>query len=327
MQAQLNIKHPLFRRLVMLIRHVINSCLLVLVCYATPAIESQVTITVRDGVRIIEANGIPNHSTGTFPNANNPHRIQVQRHRFSMPEKPQMQDRIVPFPLGVFGIAINGVPFDPGAAEFWKRDPHSGWQYDALSGGVDLGMDEHHAHVQPNGAYHYHGLPTGLIEKLGGTGTIMRLIGWAADGFPIYASHGHHEADNAKSPVVPLRPSYRLRVGERQNGPDGKYDGRFVEDWEYIEGFGDLDACNGRTGVTPEFPTGTYYYVITSTFPFIPRAWHGVPDRSFLKHMAQRPHEHGRPEQFAPPPDGRRPPPRDGRRTPPPDDLLPPPQP
>ncbi|MBL0185636.1 MAG: YHYH protein [Candidatus Obscuribacter sp.] len=44
---------------------------------------------------------------------------------------------------------------------------------------------------------------------------------------------------------------------------------------------GDLDQCNGRTGVTPEYPQGTYYYVITETYPFIPRCYHGTPDPSF----------------------------------------------
>ena len=51
----------------------------------------------------------------------------------------------------------------------------------------------------------------------------------------------------------------------------------------FVAGAGDLDACNGRTGPTPEFPGGTYHYVLTETFPFIPRLWHGTPDPSFLR--------------------------------------------
>jgi hypothetical protein len=31
-------------------------------------------------------------------------------------------------PAGLFGMALNGVPFDPGTAEFWNRDPSSGWR-------------------------------------------------------------------------------------------------------------------------------------------------------------------------------------------------------
>ena len=80
-----------------------------------------------------------------------------------------------------------------------------------MSGQMDLGLDRNHAHVQPNGAYHYHGLPIGLIERLGATKDTMTLVGWAADGFPIYAVYGYKDADDAKSEVTELKPSYRLK--------------------------------------------------------------------------------------------------------------------
>jgi hypothetical protein len=51
--------------------------------------------------------------------------------------------------------------------------------------------------------------------------------------------------------------------------------GSFRQDYEYVAGLGDLDQCNGRTGVTPEFPNGIYYYAITSTFPFVHRCLRG----------------------------------------------------
>ena len=134
-------------------------------------------------------------------------------------------------------------------------------------GKMNLGIDENHAHVQPTGAYHYHGLPTGLISRLrtekGPAGKDMLLIGYAADGFPIYAESGYTKADDASSPMKKLKPGYRLKKGNRpkgDNGPGGKYDGTFTQDYEFTKGGGDLDECNGRTGVTPEFPDGTYYY-------------------------------------------------------------------
>ena len=46
--------------------------------------------------------------------------------------------------------------------------------------------------------------------------------------------------------------------------------GAFTQDFEYEEGYGDLDECNGRVGVTPEFPEGIYYYVVTDAFPISP---------------------------------------------------------
>ena len=49
--------------------------------------------------------------------------------------------------------------------------------------------------------------------------------------------------------------------------PGGPYDGTFREDWEYVEGLGDLYRCNGRFGVTPRYPDSTYHYYITVDYP------------------------------------------------------------
>ena len=65
--------------------------------------------------------------------------------------------------------------------------------------------------------------------------------------------------------------------------PYGPYDGAYTRDWEYVPGAGDLDDYNGRFGVTPEFPEGTYSYVITEEFPFVPRLFRGEVDESFIQ--------------------------------------------
>jgi hypothetical protein len=120
----------------------------------------------------------------------------------------------------------------------------------------------------------------------------MLLIGYAADGFPIYGEYGHEKADDAASPVKKLKSSYHLKKGNRpkgNDGPGGKYDGTFVQDYEFVKGSGDLDECNGRKGVTPEFADGTYYYVVTDAYPFIPRFFRDTPDSSFEKNMGPPP--------------------------------------
>jgi len=243
--------------------------------------DNRVEITVSNDYRYIKANGIPDHHHGDFPNRGNPNTISAQSYMFRMPANPQLAKSITPLGMNPFGVAINGVPFDPGAAEWWNHDPSSGWQYEALSGKINLGMDQNHAHVQPNGAYHYHGLPTGLIDRLGGEKRMI-LIGYAADGFPIYEQYGYAIAD-IRSDIKKLGSSYRLKAGKRPNGPGGKYDGTFVQDYEFVTGAGDLDQCNGRTGVSPEYLNGTYYYAVTSEFPFIPRCYRGTPDDSFRR--------------------------------------------
>lgn len=285
------------------------------------AATARVNVRVEGAYRYIFANGIPDHNTGVFPNRGNPNSISEQDYHFRMPLQGQLTGTTSRLFMSPFGVAVNGVPFDPGADEFWRGDRNSGWQYEAMYLGARLGLDGNNAHVQPNGAYHYHGSPTALLQKLGRFDRPI-LLGYAADGFPIYGPFGYAKADRASGALVKLSSSYRLKTGSRpgvgsggsfggraysgssrgdigsrysggsnppfaalpQSGPGGVYDGAFVQDYEYIAGLGQLDDCNGRVGVTPEYPQGTYYYVITDTFPFIPRAFKGTPDLSFQRH-------------------------------------------
>jgi hypothetical protein len=241
---------------------------------------ARISIDTGSGYRYVRADGIPDHQPGQFPNRGNPHSIKQQNYDFRVPVHPAKTGRITQLGHQNFGIALNGVPFDPLTAEYWNRDRSSGWNVEAMSGAMDLGLDQHNAHVQPNGAYHYHALPTGLIEQFPFREK-PALIGYAADGFPIYGPYGYRDPANAGSPVVQLHASYRVKSGNRPSGPGGRYDGTYVQDYEHAPGTGDLDACNGREGVTPEFPGGTYHYVITAEFPFIPRCWVGTPDGTF----------------------------------------------
>jgi hypothetical protein len=252
-----------------------------------PPAASRVSIAIEGDRRVITANGLPDHTTGRFPNADNPNRIKAQSYRFTVPARPVANATVTPLRQQPFGIAVNGVLFDPGTAEFWQDDPASGWHYDAKGDAFSLGLDANNAHVQPNGGYHYHGVPIALLARLTHGQPAMALVGWAADGFPIYAFWGHRAAGDRASALVVLKSSYRLKAGSRpatDGQPGGTYDGTFTEDFEYVPGSGDLDACNGRVGVTPEFPGGTYYYVLTKEYPFIPRAYRGTPDKSFAVH-------------------------------------------
>ncbi len=246
-------------------------------------------------LRVVISNGLPAHATGDFPNAHDPVGIRAQHHKFEMPLRPRVAAATRPLNFWQFGVAVNGVPFDP-SGPFWNGDTSSGWQFEVLcpANAVALGIDVNRAHTQGRGMYHYHGLPTGLFWELRhlAPDRPMHLLGYAADGFPIYGPDGPADATDLRSPTRRLRSSYRLRWGRRDSGPRGQYDGRFVEDFEYVAGLGDLDECNGRLGPTPEFPEGTYHYVLTDEFPFIPRLYRGVPHPSF---------RHGPPPGVSPP--------------------------
>ncbi|TWT38679.1 YHYH protein [Blastopirellula retiformator] len=252
-----------------------------------PRERNRVQIEVVGNDRVITSNGIPEHKVGQFPNRGNPNALVQQHYVFRIPAKPQPAPRITPLGLQNFGLGLNGVPFDPGAAEWYKGDRRGGWQYEPLSGAVPLGIDGNYAHVQPNGAYHYHGLPSGFLKELNvNRNSHSPLIGWAADGFPIYAMYGYQDPQDAGSEIVELDSSYQLKKGRRPNGnqdPGGTYDGTFVADYEFVSGKGDLDECNGRFCVTPEFPEGTYAYFLTQHWPVIPRAYRGTPSDDFRR--------------------------------------------
>ncbi|MEM7466389.1 MAG: YHYH protein [Pseudomonadota bacterium] len=262
--------------------------------------------------RYFHSDGSPDHATGQFPNRNNPNAIRNVKRTYRVAISPTKQASPLMVERAAFGIALNGVIFDPATAEFWGGQRHGEWNFEALHGQLNLGIDQNNAHVQPDGTYHYHGLPNGFIDQYKDYKARPLLLGYAADGYPIYANYGYENALSDTSNVRKLTSSYKIKNGLRPSGPGGRYDGRFTADWEFSEGSGDLDRCNGRTGVTPEYPAGTYYYVITDAFPFIPRCWFGLPDASFQKQAiegnATRRGRPGPPHNAEFLPQGRRPP-------------------
>jgi YHYH protein len=243
--------------------------------------------TCSSTTRALVSNGVPNHEVGTFPGPGNPNPIGAVSTSASYTLNPALQSAYT----GVItsGYALNGVKMEPatagtcgngGGSSCTQAGGTGPWTMEALGQtAFNFGTDENNAHVQPSGAYHYHGMPERLITKLGGGGTKMTLIGWAPDGFPIYARHGHSVATDAGSALKVLRGSYRLKSVPDANRPSvAIYPmGAFTQDYEYAAGSGDLDECNGRSGVTPEFPGGIYHYLITDTFPFMGRCVKGTP--------------------------------------------------
>ena len=260
---------------------------------------SEVKITISGEKRFVLSNGLPTHPTGDFPNSHDPIAIRSQNLNLEMPLGPEPAPIPVPLDMWLFGVGVNGVPFEP-SGPFWNGDGNSGWQFEVLhpANAVALGIDGNFAHTQGRGMYHYHGLPRGLLWDLtvAFPDQAMRLLGFAADGYPIYGPECPGDPTCLNSKPKRLKSSYKLcsglRAGGRTSGPGGRHDGAFVQDFEYIPGHGDLDECNGRTGPTPEYPKGTYYYVLTDEFPFIPRMFHGFPDPSF---------RHGPPPGVSPP--------------------------
>lgn len=137
-----------------------------------------------------------------------------------------------------------------------------------------------------------------VVDRTGRTGYVYSektsnwthspILGWANDGYPIYGPYGYTDPTSATSAIKRLKSGFRLRsITTRTSLPDwalGNHSGvsqtltssqygpavslkfplgRYVEDYEWVDGVGDLDQYNGRFTVTPEFPKGTYAYYAT----------------------------------------------------------------
>ncbi len=204
------------------------------------------------------------------------------------------------------GSPVNGQRGDG----IWNRDAY-------INEGVTF--DPAFAH-QAGANYHYHANTPALRYQLGdhvayqaATKTYAEettvatrhspILGWLADGFPLYGPYGYASPLDATSGVRRMNPGYQKRDGTNgttslaatgrttlpawaaraqnrgatlaanQQGPavNATYPlGHYLEDYDYLGELGktqgvdfDLDLHNGRFCVTPEFPQGTYAYFLT----------------------------------------------------------------
>ena len=131
-------------------------------------------------------------------------------------------------------------------------------------------------HPNQSHEYHTHQSPACLYDDTD-SGHHSPLIGYAFDGYPIYGAYGY-ASPNTIGAVKRMASSYRLRaMSTRDTLPDGTVlapiyqgprldsipPGAYMEDFEYVQGLGDLDVHNGRWCKTPEYPAGTYAYFVT----------------------------------------------------------------
>ena len=175
--------------------------------------------------------------------------------------------------------------------------------------GHQPGNGQYHHHVQPiclraqldDNLEKVSALRIGTVYREKTTGwKHSPILGWMFDGYPIYGPYGYSDPTNPNSAVKRVKPGFRLRtvtqrsslpdwalarhagisqqLSATQTGPDVSETfplGRYIEDFEFVQGLGDLDVHNGRFTVTPEFPNGTYAYFVTinddgsPAFPYV----------------------------------------------------------
>lgn len=241
-------------------------------------------IAVSNGSCTFTSNNIPNHPMGQGGAFATP--VSAQNSSFRVSATPAFAAQNTPISLTWNNaVLLNGVRVDMFAAAcFGVGDGRIGcnndsqpWRYDPMSPRNSFGTDVHNAHTQPDGAYHYHGNPLALFDLSGNA--LSPVVGFAADGFPLYGPFIASEQGGFRK----ARSSYRLKAGNRPTGsgnPGGVYDGTYRDDYEFVSGLGDLDACNGMT------VAGSYGYYITDAFPYMNNCFRGTPDPSFRKGAA-----------------------------------------
>lgn len=242
--------------------------------------NANLDISVSGGRCTFRSNNLPNHDMGEGGSFATP--VAAVSHTYSMTATPTLAATPAALTLEWDNaVMLNGVKVDIWAAACFGvgdgkigcSNPNQAWRYDPMSPLNNFGTDIHNAHTQPNGAYHYHGNPKALFSQEGGA--VSPVVGFAADGFPIFGSWF-----DSGSGIRKATSSYRLKSGSRPSGagnPGGTYDGTYRDDWEYVQGLGDLDRCNGMT------VNGVYAYYVTDSFPWLMNCFSGTPDTSFRK--------------------------------------------
>jgi len=223
----------------------------------------------------VTTNNIPGHDTGTFPSTNNTNEIVDSEFNYSF----QFATGIATGNLAYYndyanatstsntaiGIAVNGAMITNGNTGITFESTNN-WHYNALFRN-DVDRDTAGGSPDSNNIYGYvQPSPQTVGLTSWATDSHSPIVGWAFDGLPIYGPYGYTDGANASSAIKRIESSYELRSDVRSDiasGATGLPTGEFVEDFAYNPGSGDLDQFNGRFGVTPEYPAGTYYYVAT----------------------------------------------------------------
>jgi len=264
--------------------------------------SGSVSITVDGNQCVITTNNIPNHdfndSSAAFATDVSEVATEVR-----VPIEPAFASTTTAISLTTDNaIMLNGVKLDLLAAACYNvgdgkigcNDINQAWRFDPMSPLNQFGTDVHNAHTQPTGAYHYHGNPQALFDQ--DPNSESPLIGFAADGFPIF---GSYIDDNGT--VRAATSSYQLKQGSRPSSaddPGGNYDGTYRDDYEYVAGSGDLDECNGMMW------KGFYGYYVINEYPWVLACYKGTPDASFNKSEGNTGEQGGQQNQggMGPPP-------------------------
>ena len=254
------------------------------------------TISTDGSTCAFSTNQIPNHDTGEGSNFRSD--IAEVDATLEVPAQPQLADSPTALGMGASVIMLNGVKWEAyPAACFAVGNEAPGreaigcggdqienpWRYNIGSPLNNFGFDDYLAHIQPGGLYHYHSTPTVLYD-IDCEGTeVSPVVGYAADGFPVFGPCFADEDGTIRA----AESGYQVKSGVREdvagyttpyvtgNVLSDSYDGQFIGDHEWVDGVGDLDACNGMT------IDGQYGYYITGSYPYVLACYSGAAAGDF----------------------------------------------
>lgn len=166
--------------------------------------NADVSITATDSECTFSSNSVPNHhfndESAAFAGGAEGATITATDAVFTVTRMPQIADSPTPLTQETKNaIFLNGVRLDILSAGCYRptsanadQDGNvnigcasdANWLLDPLSTDSKFGADEHNAHTQPGGLYHYHGGPNAMFDDNPGSSG-SPVIGFAADGFPV----------------------------------------------------------------------------------------------------------------------------------------------
>jgi YHYH protein len=205
-----------------------------------PAVYAKIygaTSITFDGTFVtIKCNALPDHKSAYYATANplyeaysgttfsgvtfvkNPNTIATQNITLKIPVNPAVNAAHAATPMGVIGVALNGVPlFNQYAA---GNSP--------LTNEINS-FDQWWAHPQMTGMYHYHVEPLYLTTV---KATKSALMGFLLDGFPVY---GPKETDNSDPAGLDV---YHGHTHVTTDYPAGIYHYHFTTSAPYLNGNG-----------------------------------------------------------------------------------------
>ena len=165
--------------------------------------EGYVNVEVFDTYCNLSSDNIPNHDFNDTSANFRTNVAEIDR-VFRVQRDPQMAPEISQINRQAWdAVMLNGVVADVKSAGCYKPSesradadgnteagcgPNDNWMLIPLEYSTKFGADIHNAHVQPDGTYHYHGNPNAMFDD-SPSGEGSPVIGFAADGFPIYGSY------------------------------------------------------------------------------------------------------------------------------------------